>query len=135
MTLGQALPLPTVAPYPLAYYNPLVGGAPAADRVCWSAGAKAWTRSQRYLNAQPDAVRQLIAIYFPLELNFQGMVAGYGHAVGDRRPIDYVVDYVNATQRHQTPGAVRGLTPELVVEINGVVYARVFRMRPPRTVL
>ena len=28
-----------------------------------------------YLNAQPSSERQLIAIYFPLELNFQGMVA------------------------------------------------------------
>jgi hypothetical protein len=135
MTLGQALPLLTVAPYTLAYYNPLMGGAPAATRVMLVGWGEGLDQVADYLNAQPDAQLQRIAIYFPQVLNFQGMVAGRVSMIGDARPVDYVVDYVNAAQRGQTPGAVRGQTPELVVQINGVVYARVYRMRPPRAVL
>jgi len=50
-------------------------------------------------------------------------------------PVDYVVDYVNAAQRDQTPPEVRGLAPVLVVRINGIIYARVFHLTPPRRVI
>ena len=76
----------------------------------------------------------MIAIYFPLELNFQGMVAGTVTQFGDPRSIDYVVDYVSATQRGQSPPEVTGLAPVREVWINGIRYARLYRLSPPRRV-
>jgi 4-amino-4-deoxy-L-arabinose transferase-like glycosyltransferase len=134
LIVGHALPLAMVAPYPLAYYNPLVGGGPAAGRVLLVGWGEGLDQIAQYLNEQPESERQLIAVYFPLELNFQGMVAGTVTQFGDARPVNFVVDYVNAAQRGHTPPEVYGLVPEREVVINGILYARVFRFDPPRRV-
>ena len=129
---GQALALVSVAPYPLAFYNPFVGGGPAAERVMLVGWGEGLDQVAEYLNAQPDAATSRIAIYYPQVLNFQGMVAGTLHRFGDPVPTDYVVDYVNASQRGQLPQEVWGATPNFVVELNGIVYAQVFKLDPPR---
>jgi hypothetical protein len=134
LTVGQSLPLARVSPYALAYYNPIVGGGPAAARVLLVGWGEGLDQVADYLNAQPGADRQLIAVYFPLELNFQGMVTGTVTQFGDARPINYVVDYVNAAQRGQTPPEVSGLVPVKEVWINGILYARVYHLEPPRHV-
>jgi hypothetical protein len=134
LTAAQATPLAMVAPYPLAYYNPLVGGGPAAGRVLLVGWGEGLDQVATYLNAQPNPEQQLIAVYFPLELNFQGMVTGTVTQFGDTRPVSYVVDYVNAAQRGHTPPEVNGLVPVHEVWINGIQYARVFRLDPPRRV-
>jgi hypothetical protein len=134
LVIGQSFPLLTVEPYALAYFNPMVGGAPAATRVLLVGWGEGLDQVANYLNAQPGAAQQRIAVYFPLVLNFQGMVQGTVFEIGDAAPVDYVVDYVNAAQRDQTPREVDGITPSLVVRINGVIYARVFRLTPPRPV-
>jgi hypothetical protein len=134
LLVGHSLPLAVVAPYALSYYNPLVGGGPAASRVLLVGWGEGLDQVADYLNAQPNADRQLIAVYFPLELNFQGMVAGTVTQYGDTRPIDYVVDYVNAIQRGHTPREVYGLVPAHEVWINGILYARIFHLDPPRRV-
>ena len=128
----QAVALISVAPYPLSFYNPFVGGGPAAERVMLVGWGEGLDRVAEYLNAQPNASAARIAIYYPLVLNFQGMVDGTLHRFTDRVPTDYVVDYVNASQRGQLPIEVRGKTPDHVVELNGIVYAQVFRLDPPR---
>ncbi|MGE3270702.1 MAG: hypothetical protein AB7P40_18255, partial [Chloroflexota bacterium] len=134
LVIGQALPLAMVAPYALAYYNPLLGGGPAAGRVLLVGWAEGLDQVAAYLDAQPGAERQLIAVYFPLELNFQGMVTGLVTQFGDPRPVNYVVDYVNAAQRGQTPPEVFGMAPVQEVWINGILYARVFHFNPPRRI-
>jgi 4-amino-4-deoxy-L-arabinose transferase-like glycosyltransferase len=134
LAVAQAIPLAMVAPYALAYYNPMIGGGPAAGRVLLVGWAEGLDQVATYLNAQPNAEHQLIAVYFPLELNFQGMVAGTVTQFGDPRPVDYVVDYVNAAQRGQTPAEVAGMVPVQEVWINGIQYARVYRFDPPRRI-
>jgi hypothetical protein len=134
VAVAQALPLAMVAPYPLAYYNPIMGGGPAAAHVLLVGWGEGLDQVAAYLNAQPGAEHQLIAVYFPLELNFQGMVKGTVTQYGDPRPINYVVDYVNAVQRAQSPPEVAGLTPVKDVWINGILYARVYHLEPPRRV-
>ena len=134
VAIGHTLPLAVVAPYPLAYYNPLVGGGPAAARVLLVGWGEGLDQVATYLNSRPEPERQMIAIYFPMELNFQGMVAGTVTQYGDARPINYVVDYVNAAQRGHTPPEVFGLVPVHEVWINGVQYARIFHLDPPRRV-
>jgi 4-amino-4-deoxy-L-arabinose transferase-like glycosyltransferase len=134
LVVGQAIPLLSVTPYPLAYYNPIMGGAPAATRVLLVGWGEGLDQVAGYLNAQPDPSRQRIAVYFPLVLNFQGMVDGTVSQIGDPVPVDYVVDYVNAAQRDQTPHEVAAQAPVFVVRINGIIYARVFHMTPARPV-
>jgi hypothetical protein len=134
LLVAQALPLAMVAPYALAYYNPIVGGGPAATRVLLVGWGEGLDQAAEYLNAQPNAEQQLIAVYFPLELNFQGMVAGTVTQYGDPRPIDYVVDYVSAAQREQSPPQIVGLVPAREVRINGILYARVYHLNPPRLI-
>lgn len=134
LTVAQSIPLAMVAPYALAYYSPLLGGGPAAVRVLLVGWGEGLDQVADYLNAQPDAGQQLIAVYFPLELNFQGMVAGTVTQFGDSRPVNYVVDYVNAAQRGHSPPDLAGLVPEREVWINGILYARVFRLDPPRRI-
>src|SRR5690606_31416607 len=70
LTVSHAIPLAMIAPYALAYYNPIVGGGPAAARVILVGWAEGLDQVAAYLNAQPNPERQLIAVYFPLELNF-----------------------------------------------------------------
>jgi hypothetical protein len=132
--VGHALPLAMVAPYPLAYYNPLLGGGPAAVRILLVGWGEGLDQVAAYLNAQPHPEQQLVTVYFPLELNFQGMVAGTVTQFGDDRPVNYVVDYVNAAQREQTPSETVGSQPVYEVWINGIEYARVFHLDPPRPV-
>lgn len=134
LTFAQALPLAMVSPYALAYYNPIMGGGPAAARVLLVGWGEGLDQVASYLNAQPGAEHQIITVYFPLELNFQGMVAGTVTQFADPRPINYVVDYVSAAQRGQTPPEVAGLVPVKEVWINGILYARVFQLEPPRRV-
>lgn len=128
----QALPLISVYPYALAYYSPLVGGGPNAARTLLVGWGEGLDQVAAYLNAQPDAQRQLIAVYFPLELNFAGMTSGTVTQFGDTRPVNYIVDYVNAAQRNQTPPEVSGLQPVHEVWINGIRYARIYHLDPPR---
>lgn len=134
LLIGHSLPLVMVAPYALAYYNPIVGGGPAAARVLLVGWGEGLDQVAEYLNAEPSPERQLISVYFPLELSFQGMVTGTVTQFSDSRPVNFVVDYVNAAQRGHTPPDVFGREPEREVWINGILYARVYRFDPPRQV-
>lgn len=129
--LLQPISLLSAEPYPLSYYSPLAGGGPAAERTMLVGWGEGLDQVATYLNAQPDADSMTIAVYFPLTVNFQaqvrGTVVGYGPNV---RPT-YVVDYVNAHQRGQFPAEIIGRDPDLVTRINGIEYARVFRLLPP----
>src|SRR6185295_12025484 len=52
----------------------------------------------------------------------------------DTAEADYIVLYVNAVQRdlaNTLRTAVRGRKPELVVNINGIEYARLYSVPPP----
>lgn len=134
LVVGAGLPLLMVAPYPLAYYNRLVGGGPAAAKMLLVGWGEGLDQVAAYLSAQPGIDRQLVAIYFPLELNFQGMVPATVTQYGDPRPVHYVVDYVNAAQRGQTPAEVAARTPDYEVWIQGILYARVYHLDPPRRI-
>jgi 4-amino-4-deoxy-L-arabinose transferase-like glycosyltransferase len=127
----QALSLVWAHPYPLAYYNPLLGGGPAARRALLVGWGEGLDQVAAYLEAQPGADAARIAIYYPQVLNFQGLVRGTVQRYGDPRPADYVVDYVSAAQRGHTPAEVAGLAPRHTVRINGILYARVYQLTPP----
>jgi hypothetical protein len=119
-------------PYPLAYYNPLLGGVRGASEAILVGWGEGLDQVAGYLNSQPDAENSRIGVYFPLTVNFQAMVRGSVVSYGDKRPVDYVVDYISAAQRRQTPRIVRDREPDFVATIGGVEYARVYRLDPPQ---
>ncbi|MFN8525048.1 MAG: glycosyltransferase family 39 protein [Chloroflexota bacterium] len=130
----QAASLWSSYPYPLAYYNPLLGGINAAQRTLLVGWGEGLDQVANYLNAQPNAESSRIAVYYPLTINFQGMVRGTVQSFGAPQPADYVVDYINAAQRRQTPREVSGLTADFTATIHGVTFARVYRLSTPRAI-
>jgi len=125
----QAWPLAVAGRYPLATYNPLFGGARSAERAIplgWGDG----------LDVAADRVRDLsggapvtISIWYPLWVNFQAHAPG--PVVTERRlaDADYYIDYVHARQRGLTPRQLANRRPDAVVQIAGVDYARIYRLR------
>ena len=130
LALGlQAWPLVQAGRYPLATYNPLFGGVRAAERaipVGWGDG----------LDVAGDHLRELsggraiiTAIWSPLRVSFGAHAPG--PVVSERQigQADFYVDYVHARQRRLTPRQVADRTPDAVVTIGGVEYARIYRLR------
>lgn len=125
--LAQPLQWWASQPYPLAYYNPLMGGGPTAERLILVGWGEGLDQAAAYLNAQPDAAQSTVAVYYPLTVNFQAVLRGTAVNQGREDTSTFVVDYVNARQRRQTPRQVIGVVPDYVVRINGIDYARIYR--------
>jgi hypothetical protein len=69
------------------------------------------------------------SIWSPLRVSFGAHAPG--PVVSDRQigEADFFVDYVHARQRRYTPRQLLNRTPDAVVTIGGVDYARVYRLR------
>jgi hypothetical protein len=123
-----------VFPYYLAYYNPILGGGPAARRafvVGWGEGLDIVTD---YLNQKPDADRLTVAGFYPRVMSAQFKGTVLSDKQYDAAMADYIVLYVNALQRDladRLRSVTRGKRTELVVRINGIEYARLFAVPPP----
>ncbi|MCC6179053.1 MAG: hypothetical protein IT305_27400 [Chloroflexi bacterium] len=132
--LLQILPAVRVFPYYLAYYNPLLGGGPAARRafvVGWGEGLDVITD---YLNQKPNSERLTVAGFYPRVMSAQFKGTVLSDKQFDPALADYVVLYVNAMQRdlaNRLRAVTRGKKTELVVRINGIEYARLYAVPPP----
>jgi hypothetical protein len=118
-------------PYYLSYYNPLLGGGPAAERTVMVGNGEGLDQVAAWLNARPDAA-DLWVVSDSFDI-LQALIVGSGESLRDRVPsnADYVVLYRFQTQINHSPRILEqygnGRTPELVVTINGIEYARVYR--------
>ena len=125
----QAWPLIQAGPFPLAAYNPMVGGVRVAERsipVGWGDGLDVAGQRIRELAGGRTVVT---AIWAPLRVSFGAHAPG--PVVSDRllAQADFYVDYVHARQRRLTPAQVANRQPDAVVTIGGVDYARIYRLR------
>ena len=131
---SQAALAAYVYPYYLAYYNPLLGGGPAARRtfvVGWGEGLDIVTD---YLNKKPDAERLTVAGFYPRVMSAQFKGTVLSDKQYDAAMADYIVLYVNAVQRdlaNRLRMVTRGKRSEMVVKINGIEYARLYAVPPP----
>jgi hypothetical protein len=128
VVLLQLWPLIAAGGYPLAAYNPLIGGARTAERVMqvgWGDGLDDAGHLLRELspNSSPTT-----AIWYPLWVNFQAHAPGRVVTERQLSEADYFVDYVHARQRGHTPAGLVGRQPDGVVRIAGVEYARIYRL-------
>jgi hypothetical protein len=125
----QIWPLVVAGRFPLAAYNPLFGGSSMAERaipIGWGDG----------LDVAGDRLRELAggqavvtAIWAPLRVNFGAHAPGPVVSQAQIGEADFYVDYVHARQRHLTPRQVVDREPDAVVTVNGIDYARVYRLR------
>ena len=125
----QLWPLALAGPYPLAGYNPLVGGARVAERAIplgWGDG----------LDVAGDEIRAMAggrtvttSIWAPLRVSFGAHAPG--PVVSERQiaQADFYVDYIHARQRQTTPRQLVNRPPDAVVTVGGVEYARIYKLR------
>jgi 4-amino-4-deoxy-L-arabinose transferase-like glycosyltransferase len=139
--LLQIWPLLATSSDPLAAYNPLVGGADAAEAsisVGWGEGLD---EAGMFLARQPDAERLVVGIWDDMLANFEahapGRVVGikFGARGSVRNPealaqANYYIDYIRPRQQNLVPSQLLNRRPELVVSINGLEYVRVYRLKP-----
>jgi hypothetical protein len=127
-------------PYYFSYFNPLLGGPEKAIEVMQVGWGEGLDEAARYLNDKPDAESiQALAWYAsgPFDYYFQGQSTTLRFEEDDLENIpnyDYVVIYAHQWQRQlPTPAFLAYFdkqTPEAVVTIDGIDYARIYRVRP-----
>ena len=123
-------------PYYITYFNPLFLGPYTAPKVAKFGGGVGLDQAAAFLNTQPDAASKTAASY-TLEAFRPYFVGGVSeHKTSDFA--DYTVNYIRQIQ-NQHPSAENlayfaAHTPDHTVRINGIDYAYVYLMPPPRPV-
>jgi 4-amino-4-deoxy-L-arabinose transferase-like glycosyltransferase len=126
-------PLAISSPYPLAWYNPLAGGGPAAERVLAVGWGEGLDQVARYLNARPNPDRLKAAmpgeIYTTvLDAQFAGQVMPLEGGDPSSNDSAYFVTYVRAPQDAPPVYDPRfqSWQPEYVVRLADIDYSRVY---------
>ena len=117
----------SVLPYPLAYYDTLLGGAVAAQRMILVGWGEGLDQAANYVNAQPGRVHSHGRRVLPADGQLPGALARHRRVFRSHRDAHVRGEYINARQRGQVPSQLIGRAPEYVVQINGIDYARVYR--------
>ncbi len=128
--VGQALLVASVQPYPLSFYNPLLGGAAVAQRVMIIGWGEGLDQIAAYLDRQPNAERIVVVSLYKDQIlpHFRGK----GVRLDEWQKADYLATYVNMEQRGLVPLPLQDLVataePDLTVRISGIAYARLYRI-------
>ncbi|MFN2136387.1 MAG: glycosyltransferase family 39 protein [Candidatus Promineifilaceae bacterium] len=136
VAVWQLVSLQRVFPYPLSYYNPLLGGsarAPQVMQIGWGEGLDA---AGRYLSQKPDSSDLVVAGWYrsALAYYFDGQTLSINaemspEEVAAVEAADYAVLYIHQWQRGVPPALLAKFAdrqPEEVIEINGLEYARIY---------
>jgi hypothetical protein len=151
LVVGQVVSVLGQRPYPLDYYNPLLGGVKTATRTVMVGWGEGLDQAARFILAQPDGATAVVGtsfdgtsiLYFlpasvtmrPLDMpaNRAGLLAW--------ADTDYAVTYILQWQR-STSGRVvpylGNVAPISTVRIGGVDFARIYDLRripPPEWML
>ncbi|MCC7371786.1 MAG: phospholipid carrier-dependent glycosyltransferase [Chloroflexi bacterium] len=125
--------LALVWPYPLAAYNPLLGGARTADATISVGWGEGLDQLAPVLNARGDA--QFLTVSTPYPEVLQAQIQGRAVDLDQYDIADYAVRYVAASQRHlggaALEGAIAARAPLAEVEIAGIPYAQLYALDPP----
>jgi hypothetical protein len=127
----QALLVLGVHPYPLSFFNPLLGGIQTARQVMIVGWGEGTDQVARYFGREADAERVVVtSLYHDL---IHPMFRGTGLPPWEWQRAEYFVDYVNMEQRQIGEPLRRELqrnAPIFTVRINGLEYAKVYRIPP-----
>jgi hypothetical protein len=125
----QVWPLVQAGRYPLAGYNPLVGGVRAAEKaipVGWGDGLDVAGEDIRQMAGGKPVI---VAIWSPLRVSFGAHAPGPVVSQLQISEANFYVDYVHARQRGLTPRQLINRKPDAVVTIGGVDYARIYKLK------
>jgi hypothetical protein len=125
----QVWPLAAADRYPLAAYNPLVGGVHMAERAIPVGWGEGLDDAAAIIQQLSGGVPVTTSIWFPLRVNFQAHAPGPVVTEQQLSQADFFIDYVHARQRRHTPSQLVRRPPDAVVSIGGVEYARIYRLR------
>lgn len=135
--IGLAANLYGYYPYYLAYYSPLFGGGPAAERILPIGWGEGLELAAAFIAAQPDGKDRPIAVFYqPVLRPFAPAGVAPLQAIRDLRRVDYAVTYIEQLQRNTRPELhqpFRRLKPLHTVRIHGINYAYVYQVPPPVT--
>jgi hypothetical protein len=126
---GQALWLASSYPYPLAAYNPVLGGTTVARQAIMVGWGEGLDQAAGYLSGLPSSTRLTTSTQYHhvLRLIFDGRTV----RVPSNRTVDYYVVYVNMVQRNTVPIPVRQTMgtaePAFTAIVNGVPFAWVYK--------
>lgn len=134
----QALSALQTFPYFFSYYNPLAGGSARAPQVMMIGWGEGLDQAARYLNEKPDAEKLKVATWYP-DGSFSYIFTGetiqrdLPETPKELKRADYLVLYAHQWQR-QLPSQqfldyFASITPEHVVTIDGLEYARIYHLR------
>ncbi len=136
----QLVALTRVFPYPLSYYNPLLGGserAPQVMQIGWGEGLDA---AGRTLREKPGSEQLIVASWYRsvLAYHFNGATISIKAELTPEeaaaiQTADYAVIYIHQWQRNAPPDLLDlfgSLEPEHTIEINGLEYAKIYDLRP-----
>jgi hypothetical protein len=127
--VGQALWLGSSYPYPIAAYNPLLGGTSTARQAIMVGWGEGLERAAAHLNGQPGSEHLTISTQYHHVL--RPLFHGRTIRVPSASPVDYYVVYVNTVQRNLVPSPVRQAMatdlPVFTAMVNGVPFAWVYR--------
>lgn len=136
LALGQLAIFVPYYPYYVTYYNPLLGGAPAAERLLMLGNGEGLDRAARWLERAPDAEEMTVATWYAPSFApyFKGESKDIGKALDPKQPwwqeAHRVVLYVNQFQRQLPSPEVlayfNAQKPLYTVRLNGVDYARIY---------
>lgn len=141
---AQALSAGLAYPYYLSYYNPLLGGASAADQTMMVGWGEGLDQVANYLNEQPSPSEfQVMTRAWPSTLSYflEGDLT-FTKFAPEMRTVaawlssDYYVLYVTEIQRGMVPQQLlryfETQEPVMVANVNGVPYASVYKLRGER---
>jgi 4-amino-4-deoxy-L-arabinose transferase-like glycosyltransferase len=123
-------------PYQMAYYNPLVGGAPVAVRSIYVGWGEGLEQAGGYIKAQPNGCDYAVGAWYELVILpyvcSPVMELNWAYVPGK---MDYVVFYINQLQRNIKADVTRMVMQQgsLVhtVRIHGIEYAYVYQLPQP----
>jgi hypothetical protein len=123
-------------PYELAYYNPLLGGGPAAARsipVGWGEGLE---QAGAFITAQPDGAERPVATWYrpALKPYISAPLVPLGDVLQPGR-VGYAVLYIDQIQRGDDAAATEllrsQLAPLYTIRIHDIDYAEVYQVPQP----
>jgi hypothetical protein len=130
----EIVPLARYHPYYLSYYNPLLGGGPAAQQALLIGWGEGMDQAGAYLSSRPDigagqvlsALPRTLRPFVPVPVED---VTELGHTTAN-----YVVVYRESIQRGASPpiyAAIRQTVPLHRISIHGIDYAEIYQLPKP----
>lgn len=130
--LAQAALVAGVQPYPLSFYDPLLGGIRLARQTVIVGWGEGTDQVAAYLDQLPNSKDVVVTSLYHDLLHAQ--FRGTGVPLWEWQRAHYLADYVNMDQRNLVPPPLQPLVreqpPVFVARVNGLEYARLYRIPP-----